>query len=146
MEIKLKGLPAVLVAILAIGGFVGYRMFLQRDLALSDKVRREIKLSLTSEISGAISRDAEGVTQALDRGDKASAAKLAQRMRSYKVVVEDLSMRGSGEDIRVRAHYKVHGPDGVKSKVGYFKFSHSAITGWRYEYETTAFSYHMKLW
>lgn len=56
----------------------------------------------------------------------------------------EMQLKGRGEDIVVKAVYTVHGPDKDVQKTGYFKFSHSTITGWRYRWETSALSWYLK--
>jgi hypothetical protein len=145
MEIKLKGIPAILAAVVLIGGMVGYRAFLHSTLPDDPKVRQELEIHLVSEIAGAITADTEKIRARMDSGDNEGAAKLAEGILKRKVEIADLDMRGGGDDIIIRARYIVHGPDAPRPEVGYFKFSHSTITGWRYRRETTALSWYLKV-
>ncbi len=145
MEIKLKGTPAILAAVLLAIGFVGYRAFLHSTLPDDPKVRQELELSLMSEIAGAITTDTEAIQAKMDSGDKEGAAKLAEGLLTRKIEIGELAMRGSGDNIIIRAHYTVHGPDGPEEAIGYFRFSHSPVTGWRYRRETTILSWYLKV-
>lgn len=145
MEIKLKGIPALLAGIVLVAGFLGYRAFLHQDLEASPEVRQLLELQLASEIAGSITADTEAIRERLDQGDPEAATALAAGTLQRRVEIGDLAMKGSGEDILVRAEYTVHGPDAPEAKTGYFRFSHSAITGWRYRRETTALSWYLKV-
>jgi hypothetical protein len=145
MEIKLKGCPALLAGLALVAGFVGYRAFLHQDLEASPEVRQLLELHLSSEIAGAIVADTEAIRERLDQGDDGAASALAAGTVRRRVEIGDLAMKGTGDDILVRAHFTVHGPDAPESRTGYFRFSHSAITGWRYERETTALSWYLKV-
>ena len=79
--------------------------------------------------------DAKVMKDAIDRGDNKTASALAINSLKWKVEINEFEMKGSGEDIIVRATYTVHGPKGMEKKIGYFSYSHSAITGWRYRRE-----------
>ena len=76
-----------------------------------------------------------------------------KRWRSYfkfhcvkmQITINDLAMKGHGEKIIIKAGYTIHGPDGSVDKTGYFKYSHSAITGWRFIWETSAVSWYLTL-
>jgi hypothetical protein len=54
-------------------------------------------------------------------------------------------MKGRGEKIIIKAAYTVHRPEGDEEKTGYFRFSHTPVTGWRYKWQTTAFSWYSRL-
>lgn len=145
MEIKLKGTPALLVGVLIVAGFIGYRSYLHRDLEANPEVRQLLELHLSSEVAGAIVADTEAIRERMDRGDNEGASALAEGIVKRRVEIGDLAMRGGGESILVRAHYTVHGPGTPEPNTGYFRFSHSAITSWRYERETTALSWYLKV-
>lgn len=141
---KLRGIPAVIAVILFAAGSIATSVFLKKDVSSNEKVRSEIKMSLMSEIAGDITADSKAIQDALDRGDKAAAAKISEGLQKRKVEVGDLAMKGSGDDIIIKASYSVYGPNGVENKVGYFRFSYSAITGWRYRNDTTVVSWYLK--
>jgi hypothetical protein len=145
MEMNLKGTPAVIAAVIIIAAGLGYRMFLENDLKDNPELRRQLELSLMVEIAGDISADVDAYKAAMARGDRDTAEELAQGVLKRKVSITDLAMKGRNENIIVRADYTVFRPDGAEDKTGYFKFSHSPITGWRYKYQTTAFSWYSKL-
>jgi len=141
----LKGIPAVILIIVLAVGYLGYRHFLQGDIDQNPQVRSQIEMALMSEIAGDITRDLEAIDQAMAQSDRAKAGQLTEGVLQRKVVIDDLQMRGGGEKIIVKAQYTVEGPEGPEKKTGYFRFGHSAIGGWRYKRETTAFSWHLAL-
>lgn len=145
MEIKLKGIPALLAGLVLVAGFIGYRAFLHQDLEASPEVRQLLEQHLSSEIAGAIVADTEAIRERMEQGDNEGASALAAGTLQRRVEIGDLAMKGSGEDILVRARVTVHGPDAPEPRTGYFRFSHSAITGWRYQRETTALSWYLKV-
>lgn len=145
MEIDLKGTPAVIALVLIIVAGIGYRMFLENDLKDNPELRRQLELNLMYEIAGDIISDSEAFRAALAMGDAATAETIGAGVLERKLTIKDLAMKGHGEKIIVRADYTVHGPDGSEDKTGYFKFSHSPITGWRYKWETSAFSWYLTL-
>ena len=142
---QLKGIPAVIAVILFIAGTVAFQFFLKKDLSDNPKVRSELQLNLMSEIAGDITADSKAITDALDRGDKATAARISEGLQKRKVEINELFMKGSGEEIIIKASYSVHGPNGTENKVGYFQFSYQTIGGWRYRRETTVVSWYLKL-
>lgn len=145
MNFQLKGVPAI-VAVVVLGlCALGYRMFLHSSLSEDPKVRQQLELNLQSEIAGDIMADSKAISKAIESGDKVKAAELAEGTIKRRVEIQDLDMRGSGDDIVIKANYTVHGPGGAKQKIGYFKYSHSAITGWRYRRETTSLSWYLRL-
>jgi hypothetical protein len=145
MEFRLKGIAAVVAGVLFVGVALSYRVFLHRDLVSDPEVKIRIENQLASEIAGDIVADAEAVQAAMDRGDFEEATALAEGVSTRRVEVEKLALRGTGEDVIVRATYTVNGPEGPREETGYFRFSHSPAFGWRYERETTAFSWYTKL-
>ena len=102
-------------------------------------------LNLMSEIAGGITADAKEIRAKIDSGDNEGATAIAEGTLKRKVEIDEIDMRGGGDDIIIRASYTVHGPDTPKAAVGYFRFSHSPITGWRYRRETTALSWYLKV-
>ena len=140
MELKLKGIPAIIAVVVIVAGLIGYRIFLQSDLSESPELRQQLETNLMSEITGDIMADTKAMKNAIDRGDNETASNLATDSLKRKVEINELEMKGSGEDIIVKATYTVHGPKGMEKKIGYFSYSHSAITGWRYRREVTAYS------
>lgn len=145
MEIKLEGKAAGVAVVVAIVAMVGYRMFLHGDFATNPEVRQALETSLMSRIAGDVTADTEAIRAAMDRGDHEEAERLARGTLERKVTIEELAMRGGGDDVIVRATYVVHGPGGERRESGYFRFAHSTIGGWRYRYETNAMSWYLKL-
>jgi hypothetical protein len=145
MDVDLKGTPAIIALVIIIAAGIGYRMFLADDLNDNPKLRSQLELNLMYEIAGDISSDVDAYKAAMARGDREEAEELAEGTLKRKITINDLAMKGKGEKIIIKADYTVHGPDGSEDKVGYFKYSHSAITGWRYKLETSAFSWYLML-
>ena len=144
MEMNLKGTPAVIAAVIIIAVALGYRLFLENDLKDNPKLRRQLEMHLMVEIAGDITADSDAIKAAMAAGDMDAAEDIAQGTLKRKVTINDLAMKGSRENIIVRADYTVFKPDGEKDKTGYYKFSHSPVTGWRYKRESTALSWYLK--
>ncbi len=145
MEIKLRNGPAIVALVFLGAAFVGYRAFLHSSLPGNPEVRRQLETNLQSEIAGSIMGDVAAIEAAIEGGDTEAATEIASGVLERRVEIGDLAMRGSGDDIIVRADYTVHGPEGADQRVGYFAYSHSAITGWRYRRETTSLSWYLKI-
>lgn len=145
MELKLKGIPGIIAVVIIVAGLIGYRVFLQSDLSENPELRQQLETNLMPEIAGDIMADAKAMKEAIDRGDNKTATALATDSLKRKVEINALGMKGSGEDIIVKATYTVHGPKGMENKIGYFRYSYSAITGWRYRREVTVYSWYLKL-
>jgi len=145
MDINLKGTPAVIAIIVFVVFVIGYGMFLKDDLNDNPELRRDLELNLMHEIAGDISSDVNAIENAMASGDMEDAEELAEGLLKRKVTINDLAMKGHGEDIIVRANYTVYRPEGPEDKTGYFKYSHSLITGWRYKFQTSSVSWYLKL-
>jgi len=145
MEIDLKGTPAVIALVIIIAASLAYRMFLENDLNDNPELRSELELNLMYEIAGDISSDLDAFKAAMARGDTDEAEELAEGTLKRKITIHDLAMKGHGDKIIIKTDYTVHGPDGSEDKIGYFRFTHSAITGWRYKWKTSAFSWYLTL-
>ena len=109
MEINLKGTPAVIAIILIAAATIGYRVFLHSTLPKNPKVRQQLEMNLMSEIAGGITVDAKAIKQAMSSGDNEKASALAKGLLKRKVEISALDMKGSGDDIIVKATYTVHG-------------------------------------
>jgi hypothetical protein len=105
MEIKLKGIPAILAAVLLVVGFVGYRALLHSTLPDDPKVHRQLEFHLMSEISGSIVADSEKISAKIATGDQAGATVITEGTLKRKVAIGELDMRGGGDDIIIRALY-----------------------------------------
>ena len=145
MGIDLKGTPAIIALIIIIATGIGYRMFLENDLKDNSKLRSQLELNLMVEIAGDIGADVDAFKAAMARGDRDEAEELAEGTLKRKITINDLAMKGHGKKIIIKADYSIHGPDGSEDKIGYFKYSRSAITGWRYKWKTSAFSWYLTL-
>jgi hypothetical protein len=145
VEIQVKGWPAVILVALAVVGVVTYRAWLHGNPKVAAELRERLEFDLMTEIAGRISADAQGVSEALQRGDREGAERLAQGILERRVEVNEFDMRGGGDDIIVKTTFTVHGPEGSEQRVGYYRYSYSPLTGWHYRYETTAFSWWMRL-
>ncbi len=140
MKVQLKGLPAVLVIVVIVVGAAG-KFYLERSTLESEAVER-IKLQLQGEYSA---RELSNVDV-----DQLSAAELEaaaeQLMSLSDIVFTSTAARGKGDDVVVRVEISVAGKDPPDGKgVRYYVMSHSVVTGWHLERETTALSYYLKL-
>lgn len=145
MEFQLKGWPAVIVVVLAVGVVIGYRIHLHSNPEISAELEKKLEFDLMTELAGGISADAEAIDAALQRGDTRRAEQIGQDMLKRKVEIDDFDMRGGGDDIIVRAEYTLFGPGEPEPRVGYYRYSYSSLTGWQYQYETSVWSWRMKL-
>lgn len=145
MEIQLKGWPAVIAIFAVVICFVGYQFYLHDDLSKNPQLRKNLEINLSHEIAGSIHTDVSAARNAMKTGNNEKAEAIAKGLLERKVTIDDLAMKGGADDIIIRAEYTVHGPDKDIAKTGYFRYSHSPITGWRYRRETTAFSWYLKL-
>lgn len=145
MEAQLKGWPAAIAVVLAIGAVVGYRIYFHGNPEISAELREKLELNLMSELAGEMAGDVESIDAALQRGDTVAAERVSRDLLSRKVKLDDFAMRGGMDDIIVRAEYSMLGPGEPQSRVGYYRYSYSKLTGWRYHYETTAWNWRMKL-
>jgi hypothetical protein len=145
VEVNLKGTPAIITLVIIIIAGFGYRMFLENDLKDNPELRRQLELNLMHEIAGDIISDSEAFRAALASGDVETAETIGAGVLERKITINDIAMKGHGEKIIVRADYTVHGPEGSENKTGYFQFSHTPITGWRYKWQVSAFSWYLTL-
>ena len=145
MKFELKGTPAIIAIVLITIGVLGYRAFLHTNLPKDPKIRQQLEINLMSEIAGGITADTEAIKQAMSSGDNEKASALAQGMLKRKVGINKLALKGGGNNIIVKANYTIYGPNAPKKKTGFFKYSHSPITGWRYRQKVTALSWYLKL-
>ena len=114
MEIKLKGIPAILAAILLAVGFVGYRSFLYSSLPNDPKVRQQLELQLMSEIGGSIVADADEISAKIAAGDQAGSTAIVEGTMKRKVEIVELDMWGGGDDIIIRARYTYRAWTGLR--------------------------------
>jgi hypothetical protein len=69
-----------------------------------------------------------------------------EALRLSQISFASLKARGHGDDVIVRAEIQIGDqdpPDG--RRVRYFRMSHSLLTGWRVEAETSALAYYLML-
>ena len=85
MEIKLKGIPAIVV-IVAIAGFVVWQnQHIQNDPAINEKLQENVEFQLFSELAGGIEQDSKAIQAALKEGDRALAKAKSQNVLQRKV-------------------------------------------------------------
>lgn len=143
MEFKLKGLPAVIVGILVIAAAVSWQLYLRNDAIHDPSLRETLQQHLMVEIAGDQIADAEKVRAAIDAGDHATAERLGQGMLQREVIIDEVALRTGGEDNIVKVDYTVKGPDGPRTGTRYYYMSYSTVTGWRWESDATAMSWHL---
>lgn len=90
MELKLKGIPAIIAVVVIVAGLIGYRIFLQSDLSESPELRQQLETNLMSEITGDIMADTKAMKDAIDRGDNETASDLATDSLKRKVEINEL--------------------------------------------------------
>lgn len=141
-QIRLKGWPAALVAVLAVG-FVGYRA-LSAHSALEGPAKEKIIGHLqgvytSHELPGLQEAYASGRTEELqERVDKV--------LTLDEIELTSLAVKGLGKDIVVKVGITVAGgppPDGKSTR--YYALRHRAVSGWQVTREITAFQYYLKL-
>jgi hypothetical protein len=138
----LKGWPAIAAIFAIIVGLAAYQFYLYDDLENNPEIREDIARNLTYELAGDMLADTSDIREAIKAGDKKEAEAIAKGLLERKITIHDLAMKGRGENIVIKADYTIHGPEGDEEKTGYFEFSHSPLTGWRYHRETWAFSWY----
>ena len=143
MEIKLKGLPAIILIIAFAMFFVWSNLRLQNDVEINDKLRENVQFQLLSKLSGGTESDSQAIQTALQKGDRKQAESLSRNVLKRKVEIDTLAMRGWGKKKIVRVRYRVLGPEGSKNKISYLEYRYLPITGWSYQYETSRVSWFM---
>lgn len=140
--IRLTGWKA-LVGVVVLVGFVGYRYAAMRATLATDAAD-ELRLWLAGEYQAAGLPELE---RALAAGDRAAAERSAAEIIARdRISFRDLRARGEPNDVVVRAEIAVDGrPPPVGGAVRYFRMQYSTLTGWRLARETTALSYHLRV-
>lgn len=123
--------------------YAGYRVYLHQHVAVDARVHQLLEGYLAAEVSGDITADAQAVSAAIERGDTAAAERLARGVVTRRVDLGALDLRGRGDNMVVRCAYTVKGPGGVRQKLGYFKFEHTPVGGWRCLGHTSVVHWHM---
>lgn len=140
-QFQLKGWPAV-AAIVAVLAFVGFKVFLVHS-TLGPKQLEDVKLWLQADYVGA---NIDELRDATMSGDEAKIEALAAEVLATEKI-EFVSVKARGTDeVVVRVEIEVDGrdpPDG--KKVRYFLLQHRMGQAWRVKWETTSWSYYLKL-
>lgn len=134
VSFQLKGWPAV-IAVVVVLGFAGLK-FVSARQTLDTEAAEQLKFWLSAEYMRSVQ-----AREGLEPEERMRLVEAAQ-----EIEFADISARGSGEEIIVRVELEpnpAEPPD--EERVRYFEMSYSGLTGWQYERETSAFSYHLKL-
>lgn len=145
MNLRLSGIPAVIALVFIAAFLVGYRVYVRND-AGGAKARAKIESALQFALYEDLNDDLSRIREAMNRGDQRTAEEAASRIAGRKIEINRISVHGGGENTIVRADYDVIEPDGSRSgATRYLKFSHSPLTGWSYQWESTPISYWLAL-
>jgi hypothetical protein len=134
-EVVVRGWPALIIILIFVTTGAAYRIYLHRNLQLDPQARKSIESSITASVyRGLLRKEAEGE----------DLEELGRQIAGTKVEVHDMKMRGSSDEIVVRARYSIHRPDTTETRIGYFKCSHSFLMGWTCEYEVSIWRWYIE--
>ena len=135
-EMVVRGWPALIIILIFVATGAAYRIYLHRSLQIDPQARKAIESSIIANVyRGLLGKEVQG--EAVEE--------LGRQIAGTKVEVQDLKMRGSSDEIVVRARYRIHRPDTIESKIGYFKCSHSFLLGWTCEYEVSIWRWYIEI-
>ena len=142
IKLQLSGWKAIAV-IGIVMAVAGYRFMAVRT-TLETGGADELKMWVLADY---VRQGLPALEQALESGDMQAAEEQAQQLiAAERIRFTEMKARGTPDDLVVRVKIRVDGgapPDG--REVRYFRMSHSTITGWRMERETSALGYYLKL-
>jgi len=142
IKLQLSGWKAIVVIGIVVA-VAGYRFMAVRT-TLETGGADELKMWVLADY---VRQGLPALEQALESGDMQAAETQAQQLiASERIQFTEMKARGTPDDLVVRVKIRVDGgapPDG--REVRYFRMSHSTITGWRMERETTKLGYYLKL-
>ncbi|MFC1522780.1 hypothetical protein ACFL6Y_10265 [Elusimicrobiota bacterium] len=143
--VKLSGWSAIVAIVLA-GAFmvVRYQM-IQTSVNTKGKavLKRELATQYYRNILEGKDPSKMSAQEVNELGDQVMSAK----KKIDKITFKSMSARrGRDNEVLVRAEILVDGKAPPKGEaVRYFRMTYSSITGWRYRYETSAFTYYLHL-
>ena len=141
-EIQLTGKTAIIVAIIVIA--FGIFNYSKMQKSLDNAAKKEIITYIQFEI---LREYVPSLTEAVKTGDPA-VTELSEEMLRKKDSIQIVSIkaRGSKKDVIIKAEVLIDGkiPSNGKS-IKYYSCEYSNLLGWRVNYETSSFSYHLKL-
>ena len=142
IKLQLSGWKAIAVIGIVVA-VAGYRFMAVRT-TLETGGADELKMWVLADY---VRQGLPALEQALESGDMQAAEEQAQQLiAAERIRFTEMKARGTPDDLVVRVKIRVDGgapPDG--REVRYFRMSHSTITGWRMERETSALGYYLKL-
>ena len=142
IKLQLSGWKAIAVIGIVVA-VAGYRFMAVRT-TLETGGADELKMWVLADY---VRQGLPALEQALESGDMQAAEEQAQQLiAAERIQFTEMKARGTPDDLVVRVKIRVDGgapPDG--REVRYFRMSHSTITGWRMERETTKLGYYLKL-
>jgi hypothetical protein len=142
IKFQLSGWKAIAVIGIVVA-VAGYRFMAVRT-TLETGGADELKMWVLADY---VRQGLPALEQALEGGDMQAAETQAQQLiASERIQFTEMKARGTPDDLVVRVKIRVDGgrpPDG--REVRYFRMSHSTITGWRMERETSALGYYLKI-
>lgn len=138
-EIRITGKPALVILTLLALVFA-WKLAVTRE-GVPPEVERRIRGVLEAEYASTLLPE---VRRGMDSGDRAQTKAAARRLLDMRESISFVSLksRGGGRNYIVRAQIEVKGgPPPKGGRVRYFRFSHSAITGYVYNEEVWAPDY-----
>ncbi len=140
LNIRLTGGKALAVLVLIVG-FLVWKFTIERT-TLATEAAEAIKFDLRGQYLSRAFVDFDPA----ELSDAEMQAAAEELMRLDDIAFTAMSARGRGDDVSVRVEIQVAGKDPPDGKsVRYYQMSHSLVTGWRVERETTALSYYLAL-
>jgi hypothetical protein len=136
-EIKLTGWGAV-GALVAIAAFGMFKLGMQNQSLQEEGVER-IQQWLVAESARSTLPEMEAAMQA---GNADALEELADGLREDEYMILSVTRHGSGDELVARVEYQRMG-DSSSRQHRYFRMTHSMVTGWRVERETSRLSYYL---
>ena len=141
-EIQLTGKTAIIVAVIVIAfGLFNYSKMHQ---SLDTDAKKEIITYIQYEI---LREYVPSLTEAFKTGNPA-ANELSEEMLKKRdsIQIVSLKAKGSKKDVIIKAEVLIDGkvPSNGKS-IRYYRCEYSNLLGWRINYETSSWSYRLKL-
>ena len=141
-NVQITGTAAVVVGLLLIVGIA------IRVVAFSDSndptLEKAVRAQLWLTYGGILGTE---ISEIREKADYGSVPALLAKASPDAITVEKLSRSeplmewDSNQEVVVRVHYRF--PGDTETKTEYMKFKHGPVSGWSYNYDTTAISYYL---